>query len=393
MRDKDLKNMEIVELSRAKEESRALDVMDTRHSAPTDVIRDDSYKQSGKRAKKIKNIDPRGLEVDLAMVGASVLLDEADALREMAKKLDVNAKSDLGSRLIYAANICYHTDGKVIVIGVGKSGLIGRKIAATLASTGTPAFFVHPTEAMHGDLGMIESDDSIIAISYSGASSELLTLLPLLREKGCPIISITRCEKSQVAALCDVNIDIDIPFESGLLHAAPTTSTTLTLAVGDALAIMLMHMRGFKERDFASFHPGGQLGRNLYVKAKDLMQTTSLPVVAKDTQLKDALITMSEGALGCVIITDTGKRDGEILGILSDGDLRRAMLRQHFSIHERALTFATTKPKMISNENILAKEVLGFLEDNKITLAIITDEDAKLKGLLHMHRLVSAGIQ
>ena len=258
-----------------------------------------------------------------------------------------------------AVEIAYNTKGKLIVTGVGKSGLIGSKIAATLASTGTPSFFLHPTEALHGDLGMITKDDSVLAISYSGESEELIKILPHIKRFDVALIAMTGRKDSTLARYADVTLNIHVNKEACPLNVAPTSSTTLTLAMGDALAVCLMKKRNFTKEDFASFHPGGSLGKKLFVKVKDLMKK-DFPIVNDNVSLKEAIIAMTEGKLGHVLFMNNNK----VKAILSDGDLRRAMMSEDFDLNKNALSFATLNPKTIK-EDMLASDALKFMEDNK----------------------------
>ena len=286
-----------------------------------------------------------------------------------------------------AVEIAYNTKGKVIITGVGKSGLIGSKIAATLASTGTPSFFIHPTEALHGDLGMIGKDDCVVAISYSGESEELIKILPHIKRFDVPLIAMTGDKNSTLARYADVVLNIHVNKEACPLNVAPTSSTTLTLAMGDALAVCLMKKRDFTKEDFASFHPGGSLGKKLFIKVKDLMKK-DFPVAKEDDNLKEAIIKMSEGKLGHVLFTENGK----VKAILSDGDLRRAMMSDNFDLNKKAIDFATHNPKTI-NENMLASDALKFMEDNKIQLLPVVNDSGEVVGVLHIHHLVEAGIK
>lgn len=319
--------------------------------------------------------------MDFKEIAKEVLNNEANELIEASKNID--------SSINEIINEIYNIKGRVIVTGVGKSGLIGQKIAATLASTGTPSFFIHPTEAMHGDLGMISKDDIVLAISHSGESDELSSLMPHLRRLSYKIITMTKSINSSISKQGDYFIDISVSKEACPLNIAPTSSTTLTLALGDAIAICLMKKRGFKDSDFAAFHPGGSLGKRLFVKIKDLMQKENLPIISKDITLKDAIIKMTNGKLGSVLIAENNK----LIGILSDGDLRRAMLRDDFDLDKKALDYATKNPKICDDENALAFDILRLIEDSKIQLLIITDKDKEIKGVIHIHKLVEAGIK
>ena len=311
--------------------------------------------------------------------------------RKIAKEvLEIEANELLNadvSGMEKAVEIAYNTKGKVIITGVGKSGLIGSKIAATLASTGTPSFFIHPTEALHGDLGMIGKDDCVVAISYSGESEELIKILPHIKRFDVPLIAMTGDKNSTLARYADVVLNIHVNKEACPLNVAPTSSTTLTLAMGDALAVCLMKKRNFTKEDFASFHPGGSLGKRLFIKVKDLMKK-DFPVANESDNLKEAIIKMSEGKLGHVLFTENGK----VKALLSDGDLRRAMMSDDFDLDKKAVDFATKNPKTIS-EDVLASDALKFMEDNKIQLLPVVDKDGMVVGVLHIHHLVEAGIK
>ncbi|PAF47752.1 hypothetical protein BKH46_02635 [Helicobacter sp. 12S02634-8] len=279
--------------------------------------------------------------------------------------------------------------GKLIVCGVGKSGLIGAKIAATLASTGTPSFFLHPTEAMHGDLGMVGKDDIVLAISYSGESMELVSIMPHLKRLSAGVITMSKDINSSISQWGDYFISIAITSEACPLDTAPTSSTTLTLALGDALAVCLMRKRGFGKKDFAALHPGGSLGKRLFVKVGDLMQTQDLPLIAPTLSLKEAIIKMSAARLGNAIIV----QDGRLVGVLSDGDLRRALMRQDFSLEDPVALYASKEPKYCDNPDLLAVDALRFIEDNKIQLLIITDTHKVVLGAIHLHTLIGMGIR
>ena len=320
--------------------------------------------------------------MDLIQIAQETFQTEAEALQAMAKRLD-------GS-FLDAIEAIFATRGKLIVTGVGKSGLVGAKMAATFASTGTSSFFLHPTEALHGDLGMIGREDTLLAISSSGESEELTKILPHIKRFDIPLIGLTGNADSTLARYADVRIDISVEKEACPFNVAPTSSTTLTMALGDALAIALMHKRGFRQEDFASFHPGGSLGKKLFVKIKDLMRTENLPVIKEDTPLKEAVVAMSEGKLGTVLIVD---EQGAFTALLSDGDLRRALMREDFSMEQPAIVYATQHPKSYNNTELLASEALEIIENERIQLLPITDEAGKIIGVLHIHDLVNAGIK
>ena len=320
--------------------------------------------------------------MDLIKIAQETFQTEAEALQTMAARLDQS--------FLDAIEVILATKGKLIVTGVGKSGLVGAKMAATFASTGTSSFFLHPTEALHGDLGMIGREDTLLAISSSGESEELTKILPHIKRFDIPLIGLTGNADSSLARYADVWIDISVEKEACPLNVAPTTSTTLTMALGDAMAVALMKQRGFKQEDFASFHPGGALGKKLFVKIKDLMRTESLPVIKSDTPLQEAIVAMSEGKLGTVLIVDEHDR---FTALLSDGDLRRALMREDFSMEQPAITYATQHPKSYSNTELLASEALEIIENERIQLLPITDKTKKIIGVLHIHDLVNAGIK
>jgi arabinose-5-phosphate isomerase len=275
--------------------------------------------------------------MDYKKIIQEVLELEAQELVKASKKIDNNLNN--------AVKLILECKGKLIITGVGKSGLVGAKIAATLSSTGTSSFFIHPTEAMHGDLGMIDKNDMVLAISYSGESNELIDILPHLKRFDIPLIAMANNPNSTLAKYSDVFIDIKVSKEACPLNIAPTTSTTLTMALGDALAVSLMKARNFTRNDFASFHPGGTLGKQLFIKVKDIMTHKNMPIVSRETILKDAILAMSKGRLGNVIVLDD---DDTIYGILSDGDLRRALLKDDFSLNLKVEQFVSKNPKTIT---------------------------------------------
>lgn len=317
--------------------------------------------------------------LDYESIAKEVLEIEANTIKE--------AKKDL-SFIKNAVELILKLKGKLIITGVGKSGLIGSKIAATLASTGTSSFFLHPTEAIHGDLGMIGKDDGVLAISYSGESEELIKVLPHLKRFNIPIIAMAKTKSSTLGALSDVFIPLNVSKEACPINAAPTSSTTLTLALGDALAICLMRARNFKKEDFASFHPGGSLGKRLFIKVKDLARN-DMPIINQNAKLKEAILAISEGKVGNVLLTDDNNK---LVGILSDGDLRRALKDEKFNIESLAITYATTNPISITNSNMLAYDALLLIKKYKIQLLIIVDKTNKPIGMLHIHDLISQGI-
>ncbi|EEF15319.1 sugar isomerase, KpsF/GutQ family [Campylobacter rectus RM3267] len=317
---------------------------------------------------------------DTIKIAANVLKTEANELTRNAEILDGEFEK--------AVEVLYKTKGKVVVTGVGKSGHVGAKIAATLASTGTPSFFMHPTEAMHGDLGMIGKDDTLLAISFSGESEELTKILPHVQRFGVPIVAMARDKFSTLGKFSDAFVKLDVSKEACPLDAAPTSSTTLTLALGDALAVCLMEKRGFKKEDFANFHPGGSLGKRLFLKVKDVMRSEKLPIVRWNASLKQAIDTMTHGKLGTVLIVD---KDGVLDAILSDGDLRRALMREDFDLNDAAIKYATLKPKELNDKEMLAIDALALIERHKIQLLAIVENGVPV-GVLHIHDLANLGL-
>ena len=319
--------------------------------------------------------------------------DELLALAGEVLDIESRAVDALRSRLdgafAAACGLCMETPGRVIVTGMGKSGHIGNKIAATLASTGTPAFFVHPAEASHGDLGMITADDLVLAVSYSGETDEIVTILPLVKRMGARLVSMTGKPNSTLAKAADVHLDVSVSEEACPLNLAPTASTTATLAMGDALAVALLKNRGFTADDFALSHPSGALGKRLLLRVEDVMRTDeSIPKVAPDVTLRDGLMEMTEKGLGMTAIVDG---DDRILGIFTDGDLRRA-LDAGIDVHTTPMReIMHTGCKKVSRE-VLAAEAVHLMEENKITSLLVADDDDTLIGAMNIHDLFRAGI-
>lgn len=307
-----------------------------------------------------------------------VLALEADGLKALSQSLD--------SEFANAVTILAQVKGRIIVTGMGKSGHIGRKIAATLASTGSPAFFVHPGEASHGDLGMVTQDDAILALSNSGETAELSDFIAYSRRFAIKLISITSHAASTLAEAADVSLVLPDAQEACPLGLAPTTSTTLTLALGDCLAVALLERRGFSASDFKEFHPGGSLGNQL-LKVKDLMhQGDALPLVAPDTLMSDALLVITTKHFGCVAVVD---EDHKLLGVITDGDLRRHMTDE--LLKKPARDIMTTGAKTI-NANALAVEALAIMNDKAITSLFVVEESGQVSGVLHIHDCLRAGI-
>ncbi|GAA5317694.1 MAG: arabinose-5-phosphate isomerase KdsD [Candidatus Pelagadaptatus aseana] len=295
----------------------------------------------------------------------------------------------IDQHFIKACDLILTCKGRVIVTGMGKSGHIGNKIAATLASTGTPAFFVHPGEASHGDLGMITRQDVVIAISNSGSSAEVVTLLPLLKRMNIPMISMTGNPDSPLAEAAAVNLDISIESEACPLDLAPTSSTTVTLVMGDALAVALLEAKGFTAEDFAFSHPGGALGRKLLLKVEDIMHgDNEVPRVKKESPISQALLEMTEKGFGMTTVVDD---NNQLIGVFTDGDLRRCVDQGQDIGSATIGDVMSTKPKTI-HRDILAAEALGQMENGKITALIVEDDEHHPIGVLHMHDILRAGV-
>jgi arabinose-5-phosphate isomerase len=306
---------------------------------------------------------------------------ERDAVSVLAERIDESFER--------ACNILLSCKGRVVVTGMGKSGHIGNKIAATLASTGTPAFFVHPGEASHGDLGMITAGDVVIALSNSGTSAELITILPLLKLLAVPVIALTGNPASELATTADVHLNVGVKEEACPLNLAPTSSTTVTLVMGDALAIALLEARGFTANDFAMSHPGGALGRRLLLKIDTIMHTgEAIPSVQLGCALSRALLEMSIKGLGMTAVVD---KNGALIGIFTDGDLRRAIDRG-IDIHSSPIDDIMTRNCRTISPGTMAAEALRIMEDNKITVLVAVDADHKPVGVIHTHDLLRAGV-
>jgi arabinose-5-phosphate isomerase len=310
-----------------------------------------------------------------------VLATEAQAVTALAERID-----DLFSA---ACQLCMDCRGRIVVTGMGKSGHIGNKIAATLASTGSPAFFVHSGEASHGDLGMITGEDLVLAVSNSGETKEIITILPLIKRLAVPMIALTGNPDSTLAKAAEVNLDVSVAEEACPLQLAPTASTTATLAMGDALAVALLESRGFTEEDFARSHPGGSLGRRLLLHVDDLMHKGDLiPMVPVGTPLSEGLLEMSRKGLGMTAIVD---QDGKLAGVFTDGDLRRS-LDSEVDIHTTCVEQVMTKNGKTVRPEMLAAEVVHLMDTHKITALIVVDENDKVIGALNVHDLLRAGI-
>jgi arabinose-5-phosphate isomerase len=320
--------------------------------------------------------------LDLLDIAKKVLKTEAEAVLALTGKLD--------STFEKAVEIICRSKGRVVVSGMGKSGLVGKKIAATLASTGTPAFFLHPAEAIHGDLGMVTSDDVVIAISNSGETDELVSLIPFLKRFNVGLISMTGTPGSTLSRLADVSLDISVKEEACPLGIVPTASTTATMAMGDALAVALLMKRGYKEEDFAFLHPGGSLGKKLFVKVRDLMHSgNALPVVSQEMSMTKAVMEISSKRLGVAVVADA---DSKVLGIVTDGDLRRGIEKWGKAVFDmKAGEVMTRNPKTISEDELAAK-ALSIMEEHSITALVVRDDEGKARGVIHLHDILKKGI-
>lgn len=310
-----------------------------------------------------------------------VLKIEAQAILDLAARID--------ERFIQAVDLLYDCRGRVVVTGMGKSGIIGKKIAATLASTGTPAFFLHPAEGVHGDLGMLCRGDVVIALSNSGETEELLKILPTLKRFAIPLISLTGNPKSTLAKDSTVVLDVGVKEEACNIGVVPTASTTAALAMGDALAVALLEKRGFREEDFASFHPGGTLGKRLLLRVEDVMHTgPEIPLVYEDTPMKEVIYEMTSKKLGITTVAD---RNGRLTGIFTDGDLRRLLQRTTDIFHLTAGNVMTRSPKVIGRE-ALAAQAVEVMERHAITALAVVDATGRPEGVIHLHDILKKGI-
>ena len=309
-----------------------------------------------------------------------VLKIEAEAISFLIERID--------DSFVKAVDLVFFCKGKIVVTGVGKSGLIGQKIASTLASTGTPSFFMHPAEGIHGDLGMLSKNDVVIAISNSGESNEISQIIPIVKRMGLPLISMTGNRSSTLAKSGDAVLDISVKEEACPLGLAPTASTTATLAMGDALAVAVLDKRGFNKEDFALLHPGGSLGKRLLVRVSDLMHTgEAIPVVTENTVMKVALFEITSKRLGVTGVLDD---EGFLEGAITDGDLRRAMEKGLDVLNKNASEIMTRNPKKIGAD-ALAAEALQKMEQHSITSLFVMDGE-KVAGIVHLHDLLKAGV-
>ena len=321
-------------------------------------------------------------QVDILEVARKVLNTEASAVAGLINNLNGNFEK--------AVDLIYESKGRVIVSGMGKSGIVGKKFAATLASTGTPAFFLHPAEASHGDLGMVTASDVIILLSNSGETDELVGLIPFLKRFEVGLISMTGNVNSTLAKSADITLDVSVKEEACPLGIVPTASTTAAMAMGDAIAIALLIKRGFKEEDFAFFHPRGSLGKKLFTKVSDLMHTGgSLPLTSPDVSVAVAVMEISSKRLGLTIIGDASKK---ILGIVTDGDLRRGIERWGRNFFDMTVDEVMTRnPRTVSADELAAK-ALSIMEKHSITALVVPDENGNALGVIHLHDILRQGI-
>ena len=305
-----------------------------------------------------------------------VLQIEAQAIRDMLARLNANFER--------AVDVLFACKGRVAVSGMGKSGLIGRKISATLSSTGTTSFFLHPAEALHGDLGMLARGDAMLAVSYGGETQEIIQLLEALKRLEMPLVTLTGCAQSTLAKASDVVVDVSVKEEACSLNLAPTASTTVAMAVGDALAVALLEKHNFRHDDFAALHPAGRLGKKL-VRVEHLMHSGSaLPRVAQDSSMPDVFHEMSAKGLGMTTVVEA---DGRLAGILTDGDLRRLMEKHRGAVLEMCAADGMTKTPQTIGPHVLASEALNLMEKKKITSVVVVDERRRVLGVVHLHDL------
>jgi len=319
--------------------------------------------------------------MDIKDIAKKTLKIEADAIYALIDRIDENFEK--------AVDLFLKCESRVVVTGMGKSGIIGKKIAATLSSTGTPSVFLHPAEGVHGDLGMIMKGDCVLAISNSGETEEIVSILPVIKRFNVPIVSLVGKMNSTLAKRSDCVLDASVEREACPLNLAPTASTTVCLALGDALAVALLECRGFREEDFAVFHPSGALGKKLLLKVEDLYHTgEKVPVINKNELISKAVIEMSSKGFGCTSVVDA---EGKLVGIITDGDLRRALEKYQNIFDKPVYEMFTPNPITISKDALAAK-ALQVMEEHSITTILTVDENNRPTGILHLHDILSAGI-
>lgn len=322
-----------------------------------------------------------GHDLNIQALALAVIQAEAQAIIALSEQIN--------AQFVYACRLMLACKGRVVVIGMGKSGHIAGKIAATLASTGTPAFFVHPGEASHGDLGMITRQDVVLALSNSGETSEILTILPIIKRLGVPLIALTGNPDSTLAKFATAHINVAVEHEACPLGLAPTSSTTAALVMGDALAVSLLETKGFTRDDFALSHPGGSLGKRLLLKVSDVMHSgAEVPVIEDNALVSSALLQMTNKKLGMTAVIDTNQC---VVGIFTDGDLRR-MLEKNLNVHTTKVGQVMTRACTVISADILAAEAMQIMEVKKINALLVVDTQQKIQGALNMHDLIRAGI-
>ncbi len=315
-------------------------------------------------------------------IAKKVLQTEADAVRSLIERIDQTFEK--------AVEIVLSSKGRVVVTGMGKSGLVGKKIAATLASTGTPSFFMHPAEASHGDLGMVTADDVIIAISNSGETDEIISIIPFLKRFNVALISLTGSHGSTLARAAEVNLDISVAEEACPLGIVPTSSTTAALAMGDAIAVALLTKRGFQQDDFAFFHPSGSLGKKLFIRVRDLMHTGDLlPITPPKASLTAAVMEISSKRLGMTVVAEG---DNVMLGIITDGDVRRGIEKWGKDFFDMKAGEVMTKNPRVISEDELAAKALAVMEKLAITALVVIGDNAQIVGIIHLHDILKKGI-
>ena len=319
--------------------------------------------------------------MDIIKIAKNTLKLEADAICALI--------DEIGEDFIKAVELIYNCKGRTVITGMGKSGIIGKKIAATLSSTGTPSLFMHPAEGVHGDLGMLTKKDVVIALSNSGETSEIISILPVIKRLAIPLISITGKRNSTLAKKSDCLLYAGVEREACPLNLAPTSSTTASLALGDALAVALLEKRGFKEEDFAMFHPSGSLGKKLLLKVEDLYHfDKEFPYVNENSLVSEAVISISEKGFGCTIILDDNKN---LKGIITDGDIRRGVEKFKDIFSMNVMKIASKSPKTVTKDALAAK-ALAIMEKHSITSIVVIDDNNKPEGIIHMHDILKAGI-
>ena len=320
--------------------------------------------------------------MEITEIGKNVIKNELEAIKGLLDRIDNN--------FVEAVNIIYNCKARVVVTGMGKSGIIAKKIASTFASTGTPAFFMHPAEGVHGDIGMLTKGDVLLIVSNSGETEEVVTLLPIIKRLNIPLVSIIGKSNSTIAKNSDITLDASVTKEACPFNMLPTSSTTTALVLGDAIAIAIINKRGFRKEDFALLHPSGILGKKLLLRVEDIFHTgTLIPKVTEEDNVYDAIIEISGKGFGCTAVEDC---KGNLVGIITDGDLRRAMEKYRKSVLSiKVKDIATCNPKTIKKD-ILAVKALQIMEENKITVLLVVNDCEQLIGLLHMHDLVKSGI-